>query len=157
MDGHSVSIRNTTRKQSKVFCPHGAKIKTTRVKSLQSCLTLCDPIDCSPPGSPVYEILQVRILEWVARLSSRASSRARDGTCISCLLHWQMDSLVVVTAKNIKIARDGSGIRGGFVLKKCSSILFHLKLFFLSIISVIWLGWFFSLELCSGHITGAQL
>ena len=35
-------------------------------KSLQSCLTLCDPIDDSPPGSPVPEILQARILEWVA-------------------------------------------------------------------------------------------
>ena len=35
-------------------------------KSLQSCLTLCDPIDGSPPGSPVPGILQVRTLEWVA-------------------------------------------------------------------------------------------
>ena len=35
-------------------------------KSLQSCLTLCDPIDGSPPGSPVPGILQARILEWVA-------------------------------------------------------------------------------------------
>ena len=35
-------------------------------KSLQLCLTLCDPIDGSPPGSPVPEILQARILEWVA-------------------------------------------------------------------------------------------
>ena len=36
-------------------------------KSLQSCPTLCDPIDGSPPGSPVPGILQVRTLEWVAR------------------------------------------------------------------------------------------
>ena len=35
-------------------------------KSLQSCLTLCDPVDCSPPGSSVHELLQARILEWVA-------------------------------------------------------------------------------------------
>ena len=35
-------------------------------KSLQSCLTLCDPIDSSPPGSPVPGILQGRTLEWVA-------------------------------------------------------------------------------------------
>ena len=35
-------------------------------KSLQSCLTLCDPIDLSPPGSPVSGILQARTLEWVA-------------------------------------------------------------------------------------------
>ena len=32
----------------------------------QSCLTLCDPVDCSPPGSSVHGILQARILEWVA-------------------------------------------------------------------------------------------
>ena len=34
-------------------------------KSLQSCLTLCDPMDCSPPGSSVHGILQARILEWL--------------------------------------------------------------------------------------------
>ena len=38
----------------------------TAAKSLQSCLTLCDPIDGSPPGSPVPGILQARVLEWVA-------------------------------------------------------------------------------------------
>ena len=40
-------------------------------KSLQSCPTLCDPIDGSPPGSSVPEILQARILEWVAMPPSR--------------------------------------------------------------------------------------
>ena len=40
-------------------------------QSLQSCPTLCDPMDCSPPGSCVHGILQARILEWVAMLSSR--------------------------------------------------------------------------------------
>ena len=37
-------------------------------KSLQSCPTLCDPIDCSPPGFSVHGILQARKLEWVATL-----------------------------------------------------------------------------------------
>ena len=41
-------------------------------KSLQSCLTLCDPIDGSPPGSPILGILQVRTLEWVAISFSNA-------------------------------------------------------------------------------------
>ena len=41
-------------------------------KSLQSCPTLCDPIDCSPPGSPVTGILQARTLEWVAISFSNA-------------------------------------------------------------------------------------
>ena len=41
-------------------------------KLLRSCLTLCDPIDCSPPGSPVPGILQARTLEWVAISFSNA-------------------------------------------------------------------------------------
>ena len=41
-------------------------------KSLQLCLTLCDPIDGSPPGSPIPEILQARTLEWVAIYFSNA-------------------------------------------------------------------------------------
>ena len=41
-------------------------------KLLQSCLTLCDPIDGSPPGSPVPGILQARTLEWVATSFSSA-------------------------------------------------------------------------------------
>ena len=40
----------------------------------QSCPTLCDPVDCSPPGSSVHGILQARILEWVAISFSRGSS-----------------------------------------------------------------------------------
>ena len=42
------------------------KSAAAAAKSLQSCQTLCDPIDGSPPGSPVPGILQTRILEWVA-------------------------------------------------------------------------------------------
>ena len=53
------------------------------VKSLQSCLTLCNPVDCSPPGSSVLGISQARILEWVAILSSRGSSQPRDQTHVS--------------------------------------------------------------------------
>ena len=41
-------------------------------KSLQSCLTLCDPIDGSPPGSPIPGVLQARTLEWVAICFSSA-------------------------------------------------------------------------------------
>jgi len=45
-----------------------------RAKLLQLCLTLCDPIDYSPPGFSIHGIFQARILEWVAMLSSRGSS-----------------------------------------------------------------------------------
>ena len=51
----------------------------------QLCLTLCDPIDCSPPGSFVHGILQARILERVAISSSSGSSPARGlNACLSC-------------------------------------------------------------------------
>ena len=49
----------------------------------QSCLTLCDLMDYSPPGSSVREILQARILEWVAMPSSRGSTQPRDRTQVS--------------------------------------------------------------------------
>ena len=44
----------------------------------QLCLTLCNPMDCSPPGSSVHGILQARVLEWAAISFSRGSSRPRD-------------------------------------------------------------------------------
>ena len=50
----------------------------------QSCPTLCYPVNCSPPGSPVHGISQARILEWVAISSSRGSSWPRDWTWVSC-------------------------------------------------------------------------
>ena len=57
-------------------------------QSLQSCLTLGDPMDCILPGSSIYEILQARILGWVAMSSSRGSFQPRDWTLIClCLLH----------------------------------------------------------------------
>ena len=49
----------------------------------QLCLTLCDPMDCSPPGSSVHVILQARILESVAIPFSRGSSQLRDQTQVS--------------------------------------------------------------------------
>ena len=52
----------------------------THAKLLQLCPTLCDPMDCSPPGSSVHGIFQARTLEWVAISSSRGSSQPRDQT-----------------------------------------------------------------------------
>ncbi|OEJ13100.1 hypothetical protein BFL38_00610 [Brachyspira hampsonii] len=51
---------------------HSVKHAAAAAKSLQSCPTLCDPIDGSPPGSPVPGILQARTLEWVAISFSNA-------------------------------------------------------------------------------------
>ena len=63
--------------------------QSTHAKSLQSCPTLCNPMDCSPPGSSVYEIVQARILEWVVMPFSRGSFQP-TGTepvspCSSCI------------------------------------------------------------------------
>ena len=54
------------------FLSKSSKINISAAKSLQSCPTLCDPIDGSPPGSPVPGILQARTLEWVAISLSKA-------------------------------------------------------------------------------------
>ena len=67
--------------------PLGCQESERKVKVLvaQSCPTLCDPMDCSPPGSSVSGMLQARILEWVAMPSSRGSSQCRDQTWVSCI------------------------------------------------------------------------
>ena len=51
----------------------------------QLCPTLCDPMDCSLPGSSVHGILQARILDWVGIPFSRESSQPRDRTQVSCI------------------------------------------------------------------------
>ena len=74
----------------------------------QSCLTLCDSMDCSPPGPSVHGTFQARILEWVAMPSSKESSQPRNRK--PCLLHcrWILYPLsnlgswrVVSTSNNI--------------------------------------------------------
>ena len=55
------------------------------MSSTWSCLTLCDPMDCSSPGSYVHGILQARMLEWAAISFSRGSSQPRDQTWLSCI------------------------------------------------------------------------
>ena len=61
-----------------------------KVLVAQLCLTLCDPMDCSPPGSSAHGILQARVLEWVAIPFSRGSSQPRDRSGSPAL---QADSL----------------------------------------------------------------
>ena len=61
------------------------KVRETESEVDQFCPTLCDPVDCSPPGSSIHGILQARILEWVAISFSRGCSRPRDRTQVSCI------------------------------------------------------------------------
>ena len=96
-------------------------------KSLQSCRTLCNPIDCSPPDSSVHGILQARIQESIAIPFFRGSSPLRDQTL--CLLHlpqWQLGSL--------PLAPPGKQMLILF--------LFALRFFFF-LIDSLWDGWFF--------------
>ena len=65
--------------------PSSAKVK---VLVAQLCLTLCNPMDFSPPGSAVNGIFQARMLEWAAISSSRGSSWPRDLTYVSHIAGW---------------------------------------------------------------------
>ena len=77
-------------------------------ESLQFCPTLCNPMDCSPPGSSVHEILQARILEWVAIPFCRGSSQPRDQTLVFLgLLLWQASSLPLAPPGKSIYQNDG--------------------------------------------------
>ena len=94
------------RKVSSVLCDNlnkgrGYTHVCVHAKSLQSCPTLCDPLDCSLLGSSVHGIPQARKLEWVAMPSSRASFQPRDQTSVSFVsLHWQVGSLPLAPPGN---------------------------------------------------------
>ena len=79
------------------------------------CPTLCDPVDCSPPGSSVPGISQARILQWVAISFSSRYSWPREQTCISCtgrwiLSHWATkeahDKWIVCLKKRLQCPLD---------------------------------------------------
>ena len=89
----STHFRQGYPKQELYVCISG-KCLHRWVLLLQSCLTLCDPTDCNPPGSSVHGILQARIQEWIDMPSSKGSFWPRDWTCVSYIyLHWQVGSL----------------------------------------------------------------
>ena len=60
-------------------------IKNILLLVAQSCSTLCDPMDCSPPGSSIHGISQARILKWIAISFSKGSSWSRDWTQVFCI------------------------------------------------------------------------
>ena len=99
----------------------------------QSCPTLCNPMDCSPPGSLSMGILQARILEWVAIPFSRGSSQPRDWTRVSCIA----DRFFTIWATREALALD----IGGYIFhsKMCDMVshysfnLFPLLLVILNI------------------------
>ena len=81
-----------------------------------SAVSLCDPMNCSPPGSSVHRIFQARILEGVAISHSRASSKPKESTHVSCifcismwiLYHhttWEAPILIILLVLNVRIAK----------------------------------------------------
>ena len=70
--------------QMKMEIKHTKVYEKVKVLVTQSCLILCNPINCNQPGSSVHGILQARKLEWVAIPFSRASSQPRNQTWNSC-------------------------------------------------------------------------
>ena len=70
-------------------------------KSLQSCLTFWDPVDCSPPGSSVHGILQAKILEWLLfPPPGDLSDPGIKSKSLTSNLHWQSGSLPLAPPGN---------------------------------------------------------
>ena len=67
---------------------------------IQSCLTLCNPMDCCLPGSSILGIFQARVLEWVAISFSRVSFWPRDRTRVSCIIGRHFTVWATVTRGN---------------------------------------------------------
>ena len=68
------------------FVTHGEALDTVLLcLSAQSCPTLCNPMDCSPPGFSVHGIFQARMLEWVAVTFSKRSSQIQVLNCVYCI------------------------------------------------------------------------
>ena len=82
-----LSKGSETNMSNKSVLPHSQQhySEGMHAKSLKLCPSLCDPMECGPPGSSVHEILQAKILEWVAMPSFRGSAWPRNGTTISYL------------------------------------------------------------------------
>ena len=89
-------------------------------KSLQSCPTLCDPIDGSPPGSPIPVILQARTLEWVAisfsnvypsrmKRNKKSEDKHWKGICFFPLL-WQKKKKKCFEPRKLVVQKDQSNI-----------------------------------------------
>ena len=88
---------------ARIYC---CKLKESESEVAQSCLTLCDPMDCGLPGSSVHGIFQARVLEWVAISFSRGSSWSRDQTQVSHIegrrfTIWATREVLVIVVPNV--------------------------------------------------------
>ena len=105
-------------------------------KLLQSCPTLCSPMDHHPPGSSVHGILQARILHWVAIPFSRGSSWFRDQTWVSCIegrlyTLWATREAPLICCRFIQSVQNGKisfFISEYIVMSYVSYVLIHLSM-----------------------------
>ena len=74
----SISPTRVKTPKAEVLCNGGGLVA-------KSCLTHCDPMSCSPPGSSVHWVFQARILEWIAISFSKGSSQNKDQNLVSCI------------------------------------------------------------------------
>ena len=110
----SMSLQNVLLHQSCPKTEDDRKLLYTlknsvRAEWLQSCPTLCNPLDCSPSGSSIHGTLQARIVEWTVMPSSRGSSQLRDRTQVSCIAggFFRTKALFfLLTKHNLKILLD---------------------------------------------------
>ena len=93
----------------------------------QSCLTLCDPIDCSPAASFVHGLLQARTLEWVAFPFSRGSSQLRDWTQVSCIAGG---FFTIWATREAQIKKQLGLSRGDIIPDLESSLTWSMEMYF---------------------------
>ena len=85
------------------FLPY-SKVNLPRVLVAQLCLTLCDPMHCSPPGSSVRGILQTRILEWIAIPFSRGSTQGLNPGLLHCRqILYLLSHHVYISQRRVKV------------------------------------------------------
>ena len=82
-------IKKNTSNKCRLGCAgKGTLLHCCLCTCAQPCPNLCDPVYCSPPGSSVHGIFQVRVVEWVSISFSRGSSQPRDRTQVYCIGMW---------------------------------------------------------------------
>ena len=93
----------------------------------QLCPTLCDPMDCSLPGSSVHGIFQAIVLEWIAISFSSGTSQPRDGTQVSCIVDRCFTIWATREVQQIYIHLITTGIQMK-ILARCKVAFWKMKL-----------------------------
>ena len=114
------------------FLPSVQLVGESESEVAQSCPTLCDPMDCSLPGSSVHGIFQARVLEWVATSFSRRSSWHRDRIQVSCIVrrhfyrlsHQGSGHIIILPEAHFELKSDF--LKYNFNLKTVKQLFFSV-------------------------------